>query len=259
MVTLGYENFQANSSILSLTPSVTNQNTGTATFLLPPASSFSQGNFQYGKNYRIIVKYMYSGSQISDQSNSTFTINTPTTSSSSCNNNLPVKLIITGLDSNGGPGDPIYKNSQKKALSRLVLYPTCDLIVDKFEIYTTDLFVGRDGFSKYYIHDGYQTDMNGAATGSVIGSLNVNSNNYMGGVVTLDQPLFLSANQPKSITISGDVKGGIISNNTFQVCAFGPGPFLKDANNTLISQLPGNVFPTTILGRMTCGQFLKIQ
>jgi len=82
MITLEYGNFQANASLLGLIPSIGTQNTGSAAFTLPPASSFSPGNYQYGNNYKIVVKYMYVGSNIDDRSDNWFTINGNQASSS---------------------------------------------------------------------------------------------------------------------------------------------------------------------------------
>ena len=233
---------------------------GSAVVTLPRFIQTTGSNY-----YRITVFWWNTQTSTgqNDRSDNYFTITpsttttTPSITSSNCDNSsIPVKLIMTGLDSNGGSGDPISNGSQKATLGRFVLYPTCDLKLDKLEIYNTDYFASQ-GFSKYYIHLGYDTNVQGASTGAVIGELSSSQN--MGGIVTLTQPINLKANTPVAINVSGDVKSGTVSKNTFQMCIMGPGNNLKDSNGNVITQLPGNVLPTTILGRMSCGKFTNLK
>jgi len=78
-------------------------------------------------------------------------------------------------------------------------------------------------------------------------------------MATLNQPINLTANVPIAINVSGDViQSNNPSSDKFQMCVVGPGGYLKDSNGNILSQLPGNVLPTTILGRMSCGTFTNL-
>ena len=91
----------------------------------------------------------------------------------------------------------------------------------------------------------------------VLGSV---SSTTGGNIVSFTQPLQLTANQVKVITVSGDVKSASsLSGKKTKICLFQP-TGLTDWNGNKIEMLPGNTFPTTFYGYATCAdeQVFKI-
>jgi len=159
-------------------------NTGSTSLTIPNINASGMASFPAHSGqatYKVRIS-KFGDESINDFSDNNFTINGTTLTKpipqTNCDDSsIPVKLIMTGVDG-GGNSDPISTGSQKITLGRFILYPTCNLKIDKFEIYNTSYFASQ-GFSKYYIHLGWNTNQNNQSTGTIIGEISSGQN--MGG------------------------------------------------------------------------------